>query len=205
MVEILHADHANAIGTCALVLLGAADDLLHRQNPRVGAGDDCHFRIAAGFQRRADLADALGDRDQVGGFTAELRRQQGIFDGQGRDASAFQFDDGAHHIQCVAVAVVGVGNDRQLGDTADAGGLLGEFAEGDQGKVRGAQHLQRGHRTTQDPNLKPKVGGDARRHRIEDRCRVIAGVGSEQLTKIATQILMRQPGHMGSTNGNGRA
>ncbi|MCY1172748.1 hypothetical protein D9M73_128910 [compost metagenome] len=184
-----------------LVLPGAADDFLHRQNPGVGAGDDRHFLIAAGFQRRADLADTFGDRDQVGGFAAELRGQQGVFDGQRGDAGPLEFDDGAHDVERVAVAVVGVGNHRQLGDTADASGLFSEFAEGDQGKVRGAQHLQRCDRTPEDPDFEAQVGGDAGRHRVENRGRVVAGVGGEQLAKIAAQILMGKPGHMSSTNG----
>ncbi|MNS69182.1 hypothetical protein D3C72_1024880 [compost metagenome] len=167
----------------------------------MGAGDDCHFRIAAGFERRADLADAFGDRDQVGGFTAELRGQQGVFDGQRSHARTFEFDDGAHDVERVAVAVVGVGNHRQLGDTADAGGLFSELAEGDQGKVGGAQHLQRCDRAPEDPDFEAQVGGDAGRHRVENRGRVVAGVGGEQLAKIAAQILMGKPGHMSSTNG----
>jgi hypothetical protein len=96
--------------------------------------------------------------------------------------------------------VVGVGDDRQLGHSTDARGLFGELAESDQGKVGSAQHLQRGNRTAEDAHFKPQVSGNAGRHRVEDRRRVIAGVGSKQLAEVTAQILMRKPGHMSSTN-----
>jgi len=200
VIEITYADHADAVCTGVLVLLGAADDFLHRQDPGVGARDDGHFGIDPGFQGGADLADAFGDADQVGGLAAELRRQQRVFDGQGRHAGAFQLDDGAHHVEGIAVTVVGVGDERQLGDATDTGGLLGEFAEGDQGEVGGTQYLQRGHRAAENPHFKTQVRGDARRHRVEDRGGVIALVGSEQLTEVTAQILMGKPGHISSTN-----
>ncbi len=145
----------------------------------MGAGDDCQFRVTPGFQGRADLADAFGNGDQVRGFAAELRRQQGVFDGQGGHAGTFELDDGAHDVECVAIAMVGVGDHRQLGDAADAGGLLGELAEGDQGEVWGTQYLQRRDRPAENTHFKPQVRRNARRHRVEDRRRVVAGVGCE--------------------------
>ncbi|MNI72595.1 hypothetical protein D3C73_1285470 [compost metagenome] len=96
--------------------------------------------------------------------------------------------------------MVGVGDEWQLSDATNAGGLLGEFAEGDQGEVGGTQHLQRGDRTAEDPDLKAQVRGNACRHRVEDRCGVIALVGGEQFTEVAAQILMGKPGHISSTN-----
>ena len=200
LIEVLNANHADAVGARRLVLLGAADDFLVGQDAGVGARDDRHFRVDPGFQCRANLADAFGDGDQVGGFAAELRGQQGVFNGQGGDAGAFQFNDRAHHVEGVAVAVVGVGDYRQLRNAADTGGLLGELAEGDQGKVRGTEHLQRGHGTTENPHFKTQVSGDAGRHRVEHRCCVVASVGGQQLTEVTAQILMRKPGHTSSTN-----
>ena len=174
-----------------LVGLGAGNPFLETDNAGVGAGDDPHLRIDPRLQRRANLADRLEHADQVGGLAAEFRRQQGVLDGQRRNAVPFQFDDGAHHVQGIAVAMAGVGNDWQLGHATDTGGLFGKFAEGDQSEVRRAQYLQRCDRASQDAYFKTQVGGDARRHRVEHRGGVEAAVSREQLAEVLAQIVVR--------------
>ncbi|MNN66789.1 hypothetical protein D3C81_1823830 [compost metagenome] len=90
----------------------------------------------------------------------------------------------------VAVAVVGVGDHRQAGDAADAGGLLGELAEGDQGDVRRGEHLQRGDRAAEDADLEAEIGGDARGQGVEHRGGVVAGGAGEQGTEGFAQLVM---------------
>ena len=103
--------------------------------------DDGQVRIDARLQRCADLANALVDTDQVGGLAAKLRRQQGVLERQGGHASTLQFDHRAHHIERVAITVVGIGDDGQARYPANARGLFDELAKGDQGEVRCSQNL----------------------------------------------------------------
>jgi hypothetical protein len=65
--------------------------------------------------------------------------------------------------------MVGVGQHRQLRDPTNAGGLLDELAEGDQGEVRSSQYLQRSDRTAEDTDFEAQVCGNACRHRVEHR------------------------------------
>ncbi|MNY16380.1 hypothetical protein D3C86_1496420 [compost metagenome] len=190
VLAVLHADQADAVGAGGLVGLGAVDHLFQRLHAGVGAGDDRHRRIVAYRQRGAQFADAFLDADQVVGFTAVLGRQQGVLEGQGGNAGALQLDDGTHGVVRVAVAVVGVGDHRQAGDTADAGGLLGELAEGDHGDVRRGEHLQGGNRATEDADLEAEVGGDTCRQGVEYRSGVVTGGAGEQGTEGFAQLVM---------------
>ena len=141
VIEVADADQADAVGAGSLVGQGAADHVVHFQHFGVGAGNDRHFRIDARFQGRADLAHALLDRDQVGGLASELRRQQRVLDGQRGHAGTLQLDHGAHGVQRIAIAMVGVGDHRQAGDATDARGLFDEFAQGDEREIGRRQNL----------------------------------------------------------------
>jgi len=198
VIEILDADQADGIGTGLFVGLGACDDFLEADHAGVGATDDGHFRIDSRLQRRANLADGLEHADEVGGAATEFGWQQGVLDGQRGNPGALQLGNGAHHVERVAVTVVGIGQHRQLGDAADARGLLDELAQGDEVEVRRGQHLQRGHRATENADLEAEIGGDACRHRVEHRRRVEAAVGVEQLAEVAAQVMMRESRHIGS-------
>ncbi|MNV64582.1 hypothetical protein D3C71_1572310 [compost metagenome] len=175
LLEVLHPNHADTVGSGLLIALGTHDDFFGGEHASVGPGNDRQRRIDPRLQRRTDLADALLNRDQVGGLAPELGRQQGVLDGQRSHAGALQFDDRAHDIQRVAIAVVGVSQHRQLRHATNTGGLLDELAEGDQGEVRCSQYLQRSDRTTEDADLEAQVCGNACRHRVEHRCGVITG------------------------------
>ena len=197
MGEVAHPDQADAIRAGFLIGDGALDHLLHAEHAGMGAGDDGQRRIDPSFQRRAELADALVDADQVGGLAPELRRQQGVFQGQRRDAGTLQLHHRAHHVERIAVAVIGIGDHRQTRHPADATGLFDEFTEGDQGKIWRSQHLQRRHRAAKDADLEAEVGGNPRRHRVEYRSRVVTGGRGQQRPKIAAQLVMRNSLHDG--------
>jgi hypothetical protein len=91
--------------------------------------------------------------------------------------------------------VVGVGEHRQGGDTADARGLLDEFAEGNHGDVRRGQHFQRGHRSAEDADFEAQIAGHAGRHRVEHRGAVIAGIGGQECAKRFAQAMGRNALH----------
>ena len=65
----------------------------------------------------------------LGTLVAALARQVGILDRHGGDAGVLQLLHSAHDVQRVAVAVVGIDHQRQVGRAADAPGLVGKFAE----------------------------------------------------------------------------
>ncbi len=71
--------------------------------------------------------------------------------------------------------MVGIGYHRQLRHSANTGGLLGKFAEGDQRNIRRGQHLQGRDRAAKNANLKIEIGGNARREGIKHRGGVITG------------------------------
>ncbi|MND99497.1 hypothetical protein D3C80_918830 [compost metagenome] len=190
VLEVADADNAQGVSASVLVGHGAGDDFFGRNQRRVGAGNDRQLRVNPRLQRCTDLADAFGDADQVGGLAPELGRQQGVLDGQRGNPGTLKFGHRTHHVERVAIAVVGVGDHRQLGHPADPRRLLGEFAEADQGKVRGGQHLQGGYRAPEDTHLEAQIGGDTRRHRVEHGGGVVAGRGGKQLTERATQVLV---------------
>lgn len=198
MVEVLDADQTDGIGAGLLVGLGAGDDFLEADHPGIRPADDGHFRVDSRLQRRTDLANRLEHADEVGGAATEFGRQQGVLDGQRGNPGALQFGDGAHHVQRIAVAMIGVGQHRQLGDTADTRGLLDELAQSDEVEVRRGEDLQRGHRAAEDAHFETEVGGDARGHRVEHRGGVEAAVGVQQLAKVAAQVVMRESRHIGS-------
>ena len=80
-------------------------------------------------QRCAHLADALLQRDDGRLLFAVGAGQDGVFDHQAGDARGLQFLHGAHDIQRVAVAVIGVDHQRQLAGAVDAVRLGGELGQ----------------------------------------------------------------------------
>ena len=54
---------------------------------------------------------------------------------------SLQFNHRAHHVQRIALAMIGIGNDWQTADTTNTRGLFDKFAKGDQREVRGGQNL----------------------------------------------------------------
>ena len=111
---------------------------------------------------------------------AECARQHRVLDHQRGNAGGFQFLHRAHHVQRVAVAVVGIDHQRQLAGAVDAIGLGGEFRQRQHDQVGRAQHRERGDGPGEHADLEAEVLGDAGGDRIMDRARmdaVVAGDG----------------------------
>ncbi len=99
--------------------------------------------IGACGERRAQLADALLHRHELSFAARAVRlRQQRILDRQRRHAGGFEFFHRAHHVHRVAVAVIGIAQQRQLAGSADAMRLLGELCQSEQHDIRRAQHRE---------------------------------------------------------------
>ena len=85
------------------------------------------------------------------------------------DAGGFQFLHRAHHVQRVAVSMIGIDHQRQLAGAVDAIGLRGEFGQRQQDQVGIAQHGEGTDRTGEHADLEAEFLGDARRDRVEHR------------------------------------
>jgi hypothetical protein len=131
------------VGAGLRVAAQPVDDLVDAVGRRrVGARADHEVRIAAGVDRRLDLLHHLLGRDHglSGHVPAALGRDL-VLDGDGDDAGRLE---GAHdevHVEGVAVAGVGIGQERD-------GGALGEGAadpeivvEGEDAAVGPAQKI----------------------------------------------------------------
>ena len=118
------------------------------------------------------------------GFKAEQARfaramgagQVCIFNGECSNPGGFQFLHRAHHIQRIAVAVIGIHHQRRRPGAADAARLFGKFRQRHQNKVGRAQHGDGGDGARKHRGFKTKIGRDSRRNRVMDRSRVHAGI-----------------------------
>ena len=95
------------------------------------------------------------------------------------DAGGLQFLDRAHHVERVAVAVIGIDQQRQLAGAIDAIGLVGELGEGQHDQVGRAEHRERADRAGEHADLEAEILGDARGDRIEHRARMDAAIARE--------------------------
>ena len=91
-----------------------------------------------------------------------------------RDAGGLQFLHRAHHVERVAVAVIGIDQQRQLAGAVDAIRLCGELGQRQHDQVGRAQHGERRDRAGEHADLEPQLLGDSCRYRIEDRSRMNA-------------------------------
>ncbi len=130
------------------------------------------------------LADALLNRNQAfARVLAIRRRQQRVLDRDGADAGRFELFHGALDVERIAVAVVGIAHQRQIGGPADSPHLLGELRQGDQHDIGRAQHHHGGHRAREHAAFEAEVFGHPRRERIEDVGRMNAALASEKGAK----------------------
>jgi hypothetical protein len=114
--------------------------------------------------------------------------KQCVLDGETDDARGFQLLDRTLHVEGIAVAVVGIDQERQIGCAVDAIGLRGKFGEGEEDDVGRAEHRERGHRPGQHPGFETEILRDARGDRIMDRRRMDAAPAIERGAKAFASI-----------------
>ena len=147
-------------------------DAGHRHG--AGAADKHQPFVLPPGKRRLHLADALCDRDQRRARRAVAGRQRRVLDGHAGDARGLEFFHGAFDVERVAVAVIGVDQERQLAGAVDAVGLLREFGQREHDDVGRAEHRERRDRAGEHAGLEAEILGDARRDRVEHRARINA-------------------------------
>ena len=123
-----------------------------------------------------DLAKPGIKAEQAGLPAAMGAGQVCIFNSECGNPSGFQFLHRAHHIQCIAVAVIGIHHQRRRPGAADAARLFGKFRQRHQDKVRRAQYGDGGDGARKHRRFKTKICCDSRRDRIMNRSRVHTGV-----------------------------
>ena len=184
-----HAGHEQHVDAGGLVGLEPRNGVGNPgQRDRGGTADDDEARVLAAGERRAHLADRLIDREQPGLGRAVGRGQQGVLDRETDDARGFQFLHGALDVERIAVAVVGIDQQRQIAGPVDAIGLRGEFGEREQDDVGRTEHRERGDRPGQHAGLEAEILRDARGDRIIDRCRMDAAPAVERGAKALASI-----------------
>ena len=95
---------------------------------RIGAGDDEEIGVAAGIDGGADLVDVLLALDHaLAAHVAALLRPLLIFEEAAGGAGVDQLADGADDVERIAVAGVGVDDDRNLDAAADPRGRARRF------------------------------------------------------------------------------
>ena len=157
------------VGACLRIEprpVGRRRKTLHRH--RVGAGDDVGFAVEARIHRSLDLADHLLRGDQ------RLVRQMAATFGDGlvleldsAGAGAFEDAHGALDVQRIAIAGVGVHDQRRLDALADMGQRIGHLAHGHETDV-GAPELGIGDGgARQIERLESRIGGDGGGEGIE--------------------------------------
>ena len=103
----------------------------------VGTADDYEVRILAGIDSRANLLDMLlhGD-DLLASHVAAALGHDLILEHYAGGTRVLHFLYGAHDVQYVAVAVVGVGYNGNVGNGADVTQLRDHLRHGHQSNVR---------------------------------------------------------------------
>ena len=99
-----------------------------------------------------------------------------VFNGECGNPGSFQFLHRAHHIQRIAVAVIGIHHQWRRPGAADAARLFGEFRQRHQNKVRRTQYGDGGDGTRKHRGFKTKIGCDSRCDRVMNRSRVHTGI-----------------------------
>ena len=126
--------------------LAAPDRFVEAQaRRRVGARDDDEIGIAARGERRFDLADVLvhfDDRPRARKMPAALGRDL-VFEMDRRNARRFELRDRAAHVHRVAVAGVGVADERNVDARRDAMRMARDQREIDEPDVGPAEQARR--------------------------------------------------------------
>ena len=158
-----------AVHPCRFVRAKARDGVLHAGDGRcAGAPEHDEIGVAARGDGGAHLAERFVVREQAWRVGRAVRaRQQRVLDHHGRRAGGIQLLHGADHALRVAVAVIGIDDERQRRDACGAMHLLGELGQRQHDDVGGAQHDVRHERSTDEPGFEAKRVREARGHRVE--------------------------------------
>ena len=108
---------------------------LHRN--RVGAGDDDEIGIVQGVAHGLELRHHLSGRhDALVVIVAAFLREGLVFQMEGGNARALEGARGGLRIERIAIAGVGIGDDRHIDDIHHRGESFDNVADRDQAEVR---------------------------------------------------------------------
>jgi hypothetical protein len=177
-----HSGKEHRIDTGGLIGAPAGDRIFQTVDGcRTRPPGDNQRRILTPLEGRFHLADSFVDRQHPRRpHRAEGLRQVGILNRQCGDAGGLQLLDRPLHVQRVAVAMIGIDEQRQVARAVDPVGLLRELRQCKDKQIRRAEYGERRHRARKHADLETDILGDTRRNWIEDGPRVNADFGLEQ-------------------------
>jgi hypothetical protein len=136
----------------ALQLMAANPDCA-----RVRTGNDDEVGIPPGVDRRMDLADHLGGADDLLSLVmAAFLRAHLILDVECRDPGFLVFADSADHVDRIAIAGIGIGDDRdadRLDRQSDKANILGQGQQSEIGIAVGPRIAAAGQINRCEPGL----------------------------------------------------
>jgi hypothetical protein len=167
LVERLDPDDEDRVDAALLVRLcprhGARRVL---ELERCGAARDDERRIRARLYGGLELAHHLLDGNQLFLLLAETSRQRGVFYAHRRYARVLQLFHRAHHVERIAVAVVRIDDEAQVGRAHDAAHLVCELGEREHDEIGRGERRVRCDGPGEHADLVTDRFGDARRERI---------------------------------------
>ena len=186
------------------------DPIDRRREPldraRIRAGDDHHVAVPPGIDRGLDLADHLSPADDFLSFVmAAFFRADLVLDMKAGDPGLLVFAHGADHVDGIAVAGVGIGDDRdpdRLDGAADEQHVLGQAQQAQIGVAAGAGiaaagQIDRGETGGLDEPRGQGVIG-ARHHRVtalvDEAAQFLAWRHRSLLRRVREGIVKRDPG-----------
>ena len=170
---VLRAFHEGEVRTRFQEGIGAGDGFFHGTamgTTRIGARDDHEIRIeriarlagGADFQHGFIPRNHLPPRDMA----AALRRHL-VFQMHPRHASADIFFHRAHHIDGIAKARIGIGNQWRTHGRGDQLRVQRHFSQRDQPRIGQAEQVQRGAVARHIKRRKTRMFQNAGRHGVE--------------------------------------
>ena len=124
----LHTDEHDSVNTGIEISPGPRQTILDTIHAdRTGATEDDQVRILPAGQRGFHFANTFLERQKFGVLLRKSPGKQGVFDGQAGHTGIFQFLDGAFDVQSIAVAVIGVDDQRELSGTTNTPRLVSKF------------------------------------------------------------------------------
>ena len=129
----------NHVGARRRISLGASDRFIKAATDRshcIGACNDDEIRIASCVTGGADLAGGLFERDHLlASDVAAAFRADLVFDVDGGDTGVFKIAHGAHDVNGIAVAGIGVRDHRDADRARDVAGVGRHLLAGDEADI----------------------------------------------------------------------
>ena len=157
---------------------------------RVGASDEDEILVRPRIRRGLDLGDHVPRGNQLlAGEMATALRQHLILEVDCRDAGAFVELHGAAHVERAAIAVIGIGDHRDVADGRDACRVVDHLGQRQQADIRHAEPRGGGAGARHVHRLVAVLRDEAREERIDDAGRHDRAAAREQMAELVVVLM----------------